>query len=148
MKNKVKLLFNSCHFAPVPPSVSTTDLLVIPHHSWHIFAPCPQASSPSHNAVILGGFNKVTDMRFWRPPSNMHPTNFPQKTLSSSPRPLTPPHAQSSSVRAIVLHLFVCYLISQVPHYSKFHERWGHICLSAVLFPTPTTHNDVSSVST
>lgn len=54
----------------------------------HIFAPCSQASSPPHNVVILGGFNKVMVMRFWRPPSNIHPATFLQRTLLFPPQVL------------------------------------------------------------
>lgn len=59
----------------------------------HFFAPRSQASSPPHNAVILGGFNKVKEMWFWRPPSNIHPANFLQRTLllSGPCRPPPPP---------------------------------------------------------
>lgn len=89
---KSRWTFLPAHYsAPVPSSVSTTDLLVIPLGSWHIFAPCLQASSLAYNAVILGGFNKVMDMRFWRPPSNSHSANFLQRTLSSFlPQPPSP----------------------------------------------------------
>lgn len=75
IKNKMKLLSSSCHFIPVPPSVSPTDHLVGLHHSWNTLPLAHRLHLHLKRVVILGVSNMVTDILFWRPPCDIQPSS-------------------------------------------------------------------------